>query len=114
MTAATHTAGPWVVAHDPSYPNEPAIDAVIDGQTYHLALVHVAPGPDEVTHANAAVMAAAPRMLAKLRDVAGECGECSDGILAFDAPLHARKAGDPCPACEDIRDLIALAEGRRS
>ncbi len=40
-----HTQGPWIVSLDPRYPNEPCIDAVIDGVVWHIALCHNAAGP---------------------------------------------------------------------
>lgn len=61
--SVTHTAGPWLVAFDPSFPAEYAIDAVVNGVTIHIALVHIA-GSDDETEANAKVLAAAPDLLA--------------------------------------------------
>lgn len=66
-TQARHTAGDWFVTTDRSSPHELVIDAVVNGVTVHIALVHIVPGPDEVTLANAAVMAAAPELLAAAR-----------------------------------------------
>jgi len=64
-----HTQGPWVVSLDPRYPNEPCIDAVIDGVVWHVALCHHAAGPDDGSaEANARLIAAAPELLATLRE----------------------------------------------
>jgi hypothetical protein len=64
-----HTQGPWIVNVDPRYPNEPCIDAVIDGMVWHIALCHNAAGPDDGSaEANARLIAAAPDLLASLRD----------------------------------------------
>jgi hypothetical protein len=64
-----HTQGPWIVSLDPRYPNEPCIDAVIDGVVWHVALCHNAAGPDDGSaEANARLIAAAPELLATLKD----------------------------------------------
>jgi hypothetical protein len=64
-----HTQGPWIVNLDPRYPNEPCIDAVIDGVTWHIALCHNAAGPDDGSaEANARLIAAAPELLATLKE----------------------------------------------
>ncbi|MBM0107243.1 hypothetical protein JM946_21105 [Steroidobacter sp. S1-65] len=65
-----HTQGPWIVSLDPRYPSEPCIDAVVDGVVWHVALCHNAAGPDEgCAEANARLIAAAPELLATLKDV---------------------------------------------
>ena len=64
-----HTQGPWIVGLDPQYPNEPCIDAVIDGVVWHIALCHNAVGPDDGSaEANARLIAAAPELLATVKD----------------------------------------------
>lgn len=64
-----HTQGPWIVSVDPQYPNEPCIDAVIDGMVWHIALCHNAVGPDDGSaEANARLIAAAPELLATVKD----------------------------------------------
>ena len=64
-----HTQGPWIVSLDPRYPNEPCIDAVVDGVVWHIALCHNAVGPDDGSaEANARLIAAAPELLASLKD----------------------------------------------
>lgn len=64
-----HTQGPWIVSLDPRYPSEPCIDAVIDGAVWHVALCHNAVGPDDGSaEANARLIAAAPELLASLKD----------------------------------------------
>lgn len=64
-----HTPGPWFINVDPYYPNEPCIDAVIDGVVWHVALCHNAAGPDDgCAEANARLIAAAPELLASLKD----------------------------------------------
>lgn len=64
-----HTQGPWIVNLDPRYPNEPCIDAVVDGMVWHIALCHNAAGPDDGSaEANARLIAAAPELLAALKD----------------------------------------------
>jgi hypothetical protein len=65
-----HTQGPWIINLDPRYPNEPCIDAVIDGVVWHVALCHNAAGPDDSSaEANARLIAAAPELLATLKEV---------------------------------------------
>lgn len=64
-----HTQGPWLINVDPRYPSEPCIDAVIDGVVWHVALCHNAVGPDDgCAEANARLIAAAPELLASLKD----------------------------------------------
>lgn len=64
-----HTQGPWIINVDPRYPSEPCIDAAIDGVVWHVALCHNAAGPDDgCAEANARLIAAAPELLASLKD----------------------------------------------
>lgn len=64
-----HTQGPWIVSLDPRYPSEPCIDAVIDGVVWHVALCHNAAGPEDGSaEANARLIAAAPELLAMLKE----------------------------------------------
>src|SRR5688500_20325375 len=64
-----HTQGPWIIGVEPHYPSEPCIDAVIDGVVWHIALCHNAVGPDDsCAEANARLIAAAPELLASLKD----------------------------------------------
>jgi hypothetical protein len=64
-----HTQGPWIISIDSRYPSEPCVDAVIDGVVWHIALCHNAAGPeDDSADANARLIAAAPDLLASLRD----------------------------------------------
>lgn len=64
-----HTQGPWIVSLDPRFPSEPCIDAVIDGVVWHVALCHNAAGPEDGSaEANARLIAAAPELLATLKE----------------------------------------------
>lgn len=64
-----HTQGPWIISLDPRYPSEPCIDAVIDGVVWHVALCHNAAGPEDgAAEANARLIAAAPELLATLKE----------------------------------------------
>jgi hypothetical protein len=64
-----HTQGPWIINLDPRYPSEPCIDAVIDGVVWHVALCHNAAGPEDGSaEANARLIAAAPELLASLKE----------------------------------------------
>ena len=99
-----HTQGPWIVSLDPRYPNEPCIDAVIDGVTWHIALCHNAAGPDDGSaEANARLIAAAPELY-----------EALQALLENDA-INLWVGGNPNVINEVVaRGLAALqkAEGR--
>jgi hypothetical protein len=68
--------------------------------------------------ANARLMAAAPAMLGKLRELAVECLECGGNrwVTRYDVDLGGGFRGDaddqPCSGCEDIWAVIDAAEGR--
>ena len=62
--------------------------------------------PDyDLAHKNAAVMAAAPKLLRALKQIIEVCPEC-DGCGIAD---HAGMV--PCPWCETARAAVANAEG---
>lgn len=64
-----HTPGPWVISVDARYPAEPCVDAVVDDVVWHVALCHNGPGPEDASaEANARLIAAAPELLAALKD----------------------------------------------
>lgn len=61
----------------------------------------------EISAADMALIAAAPELLALAKQYASECGEC-DGDGYHDDGERA-----PCPACADVRAVMAKAEGDR-
>lgn len=102
--SAAHTPGPWHMDRN----------NVHSGQ---IATVHHCVGgwieiwsPDWLTRteqtqeANAVLMLAAPAMLAKLRELAEECGDC--------AGARVDPENEPCEACADVWRVIDAAEGR--
>lgn len=120
MSAAKHSAGSWRTELRTDLPFEAGYWVVIaevtpgcfapiaDTSNRHH---NVSPEDDE---ANAHALAAAPAMLAKLKDLGRECAECNgEGVLGVGYPAEGLKVGDPCPQCQDIRDVIAVAEGRQ-
>ncbi|HEY0684713.1 MAG TPA: hypothetical protein VGD45_20420 [Steroidobacter sp.] len=117
----THTQGPWIVkgvgVYAQPFVRETTIgddDGTERSYTEGLVALVYSCGQGRMP-GNAALIAAAPTMLTKLREIAKECGECSgNGVVAFDYPLRGLKVGDPCPQCEDIREVIAVAEGKQS
>jgi hypothetical protein len=88
VSAANITAGDWFVTTDDAYPAEFAINTVIAGVTYNIALVHGGNPPNDLSIvANANVMSAAPELLKALRDLLAECrrhGSFPD--VSFDFP----------------------------
>lgn len=68
MTATNITAGDWFVTTDDAYPAELAINTMIAGVTYNIALVHGGNPPNDLSIvANANVMSAAPALLEALQ-----------------------------------------------
>lgn len=88
----THTPGPWV-----GPVNTGATRFEIQGGGRRVAVV------DRIEDAR--LIAAAPDMLAKLADLAGECAEC-DGT-GFVHRVDGEATG--CPECADIFAVIAKA-----
>ncbi len=94
-----HTPGPWI-AH------ETETRTAIKRGRQVVAYVNIGADQDY----NAALIAAAPDLLALAHQYASECGECSGTGLAPDG-----NGGDePCPDeyCQRARAVIARAEGR--
>lgn len=108
MSTAKHTPGPWIVDTDPAYPGELSIDAMVDGWTYHIALVHQgAPPSDDSGLANANVMAAGPELLAAAR--------LAEAIFTKQKWLPVEGSTDPeAVALRELRAAIKKAEGRKS
>lgn len=111
---AVHTAGPWLLTFDPTYPAEFAIDAIVDGRTVHVALVHGV-GTDDETQANAALIVTAPALLTLAKEYASECAECGGSGEIVKNDRTGDPADDysvPCPDCDAIHAVIAVAEGK--
>lgn len=98
------TSGEWFVTHDAACPSELAIDTVIDGRTYHIALVHGGAPPNDLSIvANANVMSAAPALLEALQAYVDE------------AETHLMKGQPGSPFAMRLaagRAAIAKATGR--
>ena len=59
-----HTPGPWEVKPNPQFPNDKEAFCIVDDNNISQA--------DTIGHANAALIAAAPELLAVLQAVAGD------------------------------------------
>lgn len=59
------------------------------------------------------LIAAAPKLYDLARQYASECAECNGiGVLQFESDTYpGRKAGETCPECADIRDVLNEIEG---
>ena len=89
-----HTQGPWIINLDPRYPNEPCVDAVIEGVVWHVALCHNAAGPDDgCAEANARLIAAAPELLAMVKEALP--------ALRADVERHSAASADT-PSIESV------------
>lgn len=98
-----HTPGPWTAVE-----NGFAFDVNAENET-----VAFVPSGDDAARANAALISAAPELLALACEVAAGCGGCNGtGKLEWDIRVKGKvvaEAGDDCEDCADIRALIALA-----
>jgi hypothetical protein len=100
LMSTEHTLGPWRITFDRKYPAELAIEAVVDGNIVHIALVHGV-STDEETQANAALIAAAPDLLESARAVAAFLAGPKDRFGRVDPAAN----DDARAARERIRDL---------
>ncbi|WP_129776945.1 hypothetical protein [Peristeroidobacter soli] len=106
-----HTQGPWIINVDPRYPNEPCIDAVIEGVVWHIALCHNAAGPDDGSaEANARLIAAAPELLASLKDALPALRAELEKQAVAGESVSLRTARS---AYETALSLLAKVEGAR-
>lgn len=99
MSDVTHTAGLWTLTRDPAFPAEIAVDAVVNGTIIHIALVHGVT-TDEETQANAALILAAPDLLAGAKAMLAAFGS--------NVPYWLRAEAIALEAA------VAKAEGRQS
>jgi hypothetical protein len=97
LAMSAHTGGNWFVTHDATYPAELAIDAVVDGQAVHIALVHGV-GTDEETQANAALIASAPDMKAVLDDLED----------SFDKEIYPEQKREDFDALDDREYTVTI------
>lgn len=122
-TQARHTAGQWLVAIDPVYTADLAIQSQVDGNTVHIALVNGVDLDQEETEANAALIVAAPELLTALRafiQMEEDVALSSFGTHVGDGriELKAQDWLDADPVGFDLvqrgKAAIAKAEGRQS
>ena len=100
-----HTPGPWRASPDSSIVGT----AVLAKGGLVIASVL---GERDAVRSNAALIAAAPDLLALAKRYASECAQC-DGDGRILVTFNDREAEyDPCEACADIRAVIEKAEGR--
>lgn len=95
-----HTPGPWYQLH-----RQPLC---IESPTGNVALCNLARASD----ADAKLIAAAPDLLALVRQYASECASCEGlgRVVQFNADGYP--AGEvPCPDCDEIRAVITKATG---
>lgn len=94
-----HTPGPWRVLDD--HPDRACLHVSAADQEYPGLEIEVATvfSHNDKFEANARLIAAAPTMLAKLKELRAECGDCYG-------------KSDTCTCCADIREVIDEAEGR--
>lgn len=108
-----HTPGPWHLGGNGFIVYAQNGYAICDVKTFH--------GRDDSDTENARLIAAAPELLALVRQYASECGECNgtglvtksyggDGYGGRCAAL-ADADDQPCSDCADIRTVIAKATG---
>ena len=121
MTDPRHTSGPWE-AVEPMGKGYLKIIGGIDGDAYddgrpRFTSTHVCDVIDNEDEApNAALIAAAPDLLALAKQYASECADCGGtGRYQYTFPLPSMamaQVGEPCAACDDIRAVISKAEGK--
>lgn len=96
---SAHTPGPWW--HSGLEVGTEPVMAV--------KVARVSGATHDEARANARLIAAAPALLAKLEQLAGECAECRGtgfAVLPFSGGQSSRAR---CPDCADIRAVIARA-----
>ncbi len=104
---AEHTPGPWKVTGRKvwhqfvRYHVRDARDRLLAEMSWHESSDERFPKGAAAAEANADLIAAAPDILAKLEEIAGECATCM-GCTA-----------NECPDCADIREIIKKARGSR-
>ncbi len=108
-TTTTHTPGPWLVFDD--LPG--GFDIICPDQTGTVA--HVAarrPGEEEIERANAALIAAAPDLLAALKDLWGYVQDLQNSNPGYLGKLALQDYARLNRALGDAPAAIAKAEGR--
>ena len=104
-----HTPGPWsekLLGHHCIQAREGTRENVTLAEVFSM----MEPGERE---ANAALIAAAPDLLALAHQYADECAECNGTGTRWTQPQDPQDSTEyPCPKCADIRAVIDKAEGR--
>lgn len=108
-----HSPGPWKLnwtyAGGGCLEDHPELQYV---NIHSAKYIEVAPNGLSLTGyvrpADAHLIAAAPDLLALVKQYASECLDCNYG----DGPTGKTPEGDPCEWCGDTRALLAKVEGR--
>jgi len=108
-----HTPGPWTYRDEA---NREEVWIGVPGRSIGMMVIATVqygftPPANLEQQANARLIAAAPDMLLKLRELAAECVECS-GTGKEIRYLSGIQHEVSCRECDDIRKVIAKAEGR--
>jgi hypothetical protein len=108
---AKHTEGNWYVYNGWAWRTCIVVDGD-DSKPYALAECFSMDAAGE-KEANAALICAAPEMLALLRRYASECQVCRGSGLSWiwDGEGRIPDTDKPCKACADVRETIAKATG---
>jgi len=115
----SHTPGPWVSFYKHKY-NEWHVGVPVSSGSMKLALFPDG-CPTENPESDCRLIAAAPDLLALAKQYVAECADCggtgrivtrSGGSGWGDGGPDIREEVEPCGECEDIRKVIAKAEGR--
>lgn len=135
---ASHTPGPWAVmdayageavfsvplaATSPRHTRQDGVGDYPINALVALTYGHHDADGNYSQGANQHLIAAAPDLLALAKQYASECGRCNGtGLVTIsyggdgygDRCAALADADDqPCPDCEDIRKVLAKAEGRK-
>lgn len=119
---SAHTKAPWFVTTDSKFTAELAVDANVDGQVVHIALIHGV-GTDEETQANAALIVTAPALVREIEsaadmfcEIAKECAHCNYGEGATGLSSDGESACEECAPVRDAerraRATVAAARGK--
>lgn len=83
MAEAKHTPGPWEACDPGDYSDFDGNSRVILGDDMRIAVVQWSPANAEMDDANARLIAAAPDMLAALKNVAEGWGDHNEVLAAI-------------------------------
>lgn len=105
MDKLKHTPGPCHVAVKGNYVH--VVGPAVTGHAHGEVIARMVCGPGHNPIANGTLLAAAPDLLAALRDLAKKCDE-----LSWAAPMHSATQENLAGMANDARAAIAKAEGR--